>query len=100
MIHQFQPAVVILDPELPRKIHGWDIVHALRSGNCMHVPSHHFLLWLPEIKFRRWLEKSGNLQKPDLHYEHFVEALKKSWDRRRLWIRAFSGITNDTGGYE
>jgi CheY-like chemotaxis protein len=79
MIHQFQPVVIILDPELPGKIRGWDIAHALRTEAGWSTIPLISCSWLPEIEVSALVGVvQGNLQKPDLHYEHFLEALKNA----------------------
>ena len=79
LIHHTHPVVIILEPELPGKIRGWDIVRALRSdAEACTIP----LIscsWLQEIEVAALVgEVQGNLQKPDLHYEDFVEILKRA----------------------
>jgi DNA-binding response OmpR family regulator len=79
MIQQFQPALVILDPELPGKIRGWDIAHSLRSEVVSCTIPLISCSWLTEIEVLALIgEVQGNLQKPDLHYEDFIEALNKA----------------------
>jgi CheY-like chemotaxis protein len=71
-----RPALVILEPELPGKLRGWEAARALRTSE--HTGD------IPLIVCA-WLRKdealalagpvSAYLQKPDLHYEDFVAAL-------------------------
>jgi CheY-like chemotaxis protein len=71
-----RPALVILEPELPGKLRGWEAARALRaSDQTRDIP----------LIICAWLRKdealalagpvSAYLQKPDLHYEEFVAAL-------------------------
>lgn len=75
---QEKPAVIILDPELPGKMRGWEVIRTLkdREQTC-RIP----LItcsWMGEADVTGFVgDVQGNLQKPDLHYDDFVDALKR-----------------------
>jgi two-component system, sensor histidine kinase ChiS len=76
LVQQHRPALVILEPELPGKLRGWEAARALRDDleTCC-IP----------LLICAWLVKdqalaltgpvSAYLQKPDLHYQDFAAAL-------------------------
>ncbi len=69
-----RPALIILEPELPGKLRGWDVIRQLREDS-QEIP----------VIVCAWRKKdetlaltgpvAAYLQKPDLHYEDFVTAL-------------------------
>lgn len=74
---QRRPTLIVLDPELPGKVRGWEVAQSLRSGSqTSNIP----------VIICSWLKKpdvlmlvgqiSAYMQKPDLSYEDFAEALK------------------------
>lgn len=72
-----QPAVIVLDPELPGKVRGWEVAQAAQGveGN-LPVP---LILcsWLVASEAQALAGQSFPcLQKPDLHYEDFASALE------------------------
>jgi len=75
---QFLPAVIILDPELPGKLRGWDVLRSLREDpQTCHI-SIITCSWLQIAEVTaRVGEVQGNLQKPELHYDTFLEALRR-----------------------
>jgi len=70
-----RPVLILLDPELPGKLRGWEAVQALAAAGTA----------APPIILCTWLEAGDAqalageayvcLQKPDWHYEDFVAAL-------------------------
>jgi CheY-like chemotaxis protein len=74
-----KPAVIILDPELPGKMRGWEVIRTLRDGSeTCQIP----LITCSWMVIADVIELvgdvQGNLQKPDLHYDDFVEALNQA----------------------
>ena len=71
------PALIVLDPELPGKVRGWDAAHSLRFGNQTSAIPVIIFSWLKKPDVLKLVGQiSAYLQKPDLSYEDFVEALK------------------------
>ena len=76
LILDSNPAVIILEPELPGRTRGWEAIRAIRTNSQTRE--------IPLIACA-WLDKedalaftgpvSAYLKKPDLHYEDFAEAL-------------------------
>jgi CheY-like chemotaxis protein len=79
MVRQSQPEVIVLEAELPGQMRGWEAVRALRADEATcHIPVI-ICSWLEEAAARALVgEMSGYLQKPELHYEDFVAALKQA----------------------
>jgi CheY-like chemotaxis protein len=76
---QDKPAVIILDPELPGKMRGWEVIRALRDASeTCQIP----LItcsWKTGVDVTHFVgDVQGNLQKPDLHYDDFVQALRQA----------------------
>jgi len=71
-----KPDIIIVDPELPGTLRGWEAVRAINSdANVGHVPVL-TCSWLSEADACALVgDAAGHLQKPDLHYEDFVTAL-------------------------
>ena len=70
-----RPALIVLDPELPGKVRGWEIAQSLRSDSqpipviiCSWFNKTDVLMLVGQI--------SAYMQKPDLSYEDFADALK------------------------
>jgi CheY-like chemotaxis protein len=76
LLQNSNPALIILEPELPGKTRGWEANRAIRANSETSA--------IPLIACA-WLDKedalaftgpvSAYLKKPDLHYEDFTEAL-------------------------
>ena len=79
MARRTGPAVIILDLELPGKIRGWEVgtVLSTDSGLC-RIPI--ILCAWPEAgeTAASLRGAAGYLQKPDLHYDDFVAALREA----------------------
>ncbi len=74
-----KPAVVILDPDLPGKCRGWEAAQALRSGEKYAQLPLIVCTWLSAAEVdQRIGPHFAYLQKPDLHYLGFTEALEKA----------------------
>ena len=71
-----KPDIIIVDPELPGTLRGWEAVRAVRSESTLeHIPVL-TCSWLSEADaYALAGDADSHLQKPDLHYEDFVAAL-------------------------
>jgi len=71
-----KPDVIVVDPELPGTLRGWEAVRAIRSDSRLeHIPVL-TCSWLSEAD--AWAltgDADGHLQKPELHYADFIAAL-------------------------
>jgi two-component system cell cycle response regulator DivK len=76
---QNRPDVIILDPELPGKLRGWEIIHSLRNDPQTCAIPLITCSWQGEAEV---IERVGavesNLKKPDLHYEDFLRVLHQA----------------------
>ena len=71
------PALIILDPELPGKVRGWEAAQALRSASQTRGIPVIIFSWLKKLDALALIGQiSAYIPKPDLSYEDFVEALK------------------------
>ncbi len=72
-----RPALIILDPELPGKMRGWDAAQMLYSTKQTSQIPVILCSWLKESEVLTLVGQiSAYLQKPDLSYEDFSEAVK------------------------
>lgn len=79
LARQAHPDVIILEPELPGKLRGWEVYHHLRSDEQTAGIPVIACSWLPPGEARARLGEPGPvLQKPELYYEDFVLALQKA----------------------
>lgn len=89
LMHQFQPNILIVDPELPGELRGWEAVRILRAEVENTPPTSNLTSssTLPiAVISCSWLEKADAhellgpvvwyLQKPNLYYSDFVKALE------------------------
>ncbi|MCX6064668.1 MAG: response regulator [Chloroflexi bacterium] len=79
LAHQKKPAVIVIDPELPGKMRGWEVIRLLREDvEACQIPVI-ACTWMDEGALREMAgEVNGRLQKPDMHYMDFVNALMKA----------------------
>jgi len=78
LARQVRPEVVILEAELPGEMRGWEAVQALRADQDLCKIPVIVCSWLQEAEARRLVGDSpGYLQKPELHYDDFVKALRQ-----------------------
>ena len=76
LARQKKPAVIVIDPELPGKVRGWEIIRLLREDHQTCQIPVIACTWLDEISLREMTGAvSGRLQKPEIHYDDFVNAL-------------------------
>lgn len=72
-----KPVVIILEPELPGKVRGWEAVRVLRNNRETETIPVIACTWLKEPDAQARIGALvAYLQKPDLHYEDFVAALE------------------------
>jgi len=77
LARQVQPAVIILDAELPGKMRGWEAARVLKSDPETSGIPILMCSWLPEAEASVLIKEAvGHLQKPELHYDDFVAALR------------------------
>ena len=77
LVRQARPRVIILEPELPGKLRGWEAAQALAADQAMRAIPLVTCSWLKEPDARALIGRlAGHLQKPELHYEDFVAALQ------------------------
>ena len=78
-VHQARPDVIILEPELPGQMRGWEAVRAIRSDPAGRNIPVVVCSWLTEAEARALIaDVAGYLQKPDLHYADFAAVLKQA----------------------
>jgi two-component system, chemotaxis family, chemotaxis protein CheY len=71
-----QPALIVLEPELPGKLRGWEAAQALREDPSTSAIPLIICTWLVEAEAQALVGALiTHLQKPDLHYEGFLAAL-------------------------
>ena len=79
LVRSVKPVVIILEPELPGKIRGWDIIHSLKQSCETSIIPVIACSWLKDTDVSALIgEVQGNLRKPEIHYEDFVEALRQA----------------------
>lgn len=79
LARQVNPAVIILEPELPGKVRGWDVYSHLRADQRTAGIPVIACSWLPPGEARARLGEAGAaLQKPELYYEDFNLALQQA----------------------
>ncbi|HEX7975969.1 MAG TPA: response regulator [Anaerolineales bacterium] len=79
LVRQNKPAVIVIDPELPGKVRGWEVIRLLREDDqTCNIPII-ACTWMDETSLGEMAgEVSGRLQKPEIHYKDFVGALRKA----------------------
>lgn len=76
LVAQVQPALVILDPELPGKLRGWETYQQIQKNNPTCAVPIILCTWLDKDEAQILVGKPAPyLQKPDLHYEDFADLL-------------------------
>ena len=71
-----QPALIVLEPQLPGKVRGWEAAQVLRSDPSTSGIPLIICTWLVEADAQALVGSIiTHLQKPDLHYEGFLAAL-------------------------
>jgi CheY-like chemotaxis protein len=71
-----KPDLIVLDPELPGTLRGWEAARAVKADATLERIPVLTCSWLSEADaYAMTGDADGHLQKPDLHYEDFVAAL-------------------------
>jgi len=71
------PCVIIVDPELPGRLRGWEAVHSLRQDSGLRHAAVITCSWLPAAQAAALVGVTkGHLQKPDLYYRDFLAMLE------------------------
>lgn len=79
LVRQKKPAVIVIDPELPGKVRGWEVIRLLREDDQTHQIPVIACTWMDEASLAEMAGAvSGRLQKPEIHYKDFVGALRKA----------------------
>lgn len=79
LVRQARPGVIILEPELPGTLRGWEAAKALSADESLCGIPVVACSWLKEPDANALMGRlAGYLQKPELHYEDFVVALLKA----------------------
>jgi CheY-like chemotaxis protein len=79
LVRQKKPAVIVIDPELPGKVRGWEVIRLLREDAQTRQIPVIACTWMDEAGLREMAgEVSGRLQKPEIHYKDFVAKLRKA----------------------
>lgn len=77
LARQLRPTVILLDGELPGDLRGWEAARRLKADANYHNIPVVSCSWLNEVNARALLPDAvAYLQKPDLHYDDFVAALR------------------------
>jgi CheY-like chemotaxis protein len=76
LARSLRPDIIVVDPELPGTLRGWEAVRAIEADSGLaHIPVL-TCSWLNEADACALTGAAdGHLQKPELHYEDFVAAL-------------------------
>ena len=76
-VRSLNPAVVIVDAELPGDIIGWETIRILRGEEKMSGLPVISCSWVSKEKATDLMGPlAGHMQKPELHYEDFLASLQ------------------------
>jgi CheY-like chemotaxis protein len=76
LVHKNKPSVLIVDPELPGEQRGWEAVRTMRSTGALGAMRIISCSWLERTEARALIgDVAWHLQKPDLQYTDFINAL-------------------------
>lgn len=79
LVRECDPAVVILDAELPGGLLGWEAIRSLRAESKTSMLPVISCSWVSKAKATDLMGPlAGHLQKPDLFYEDFLIALQNA----------------------
>jgi len=74
-----RPGLIILEPELPGKVRGWEVAQALGASDQTHHAPLIICSWLEKTEAQALVgQVSAYLQKPDLRYEDFTAAMHEA----------------------
>jgi CheY-like chemotaxis protein len=70
------PDILIVEPELPGELRGWEAVRTMRSSGANGAMAVMGCSWLGKAETCELIgDVAWHFQKPDLHYVDFVKAL-------------------------
>lgn len=93
------PDVIILDAEFPGDKIGWEIMRALKSGEDTRHISLISCSWLSKAEVRSLAGNlTGYLQKPNISYSDFEEAIQAAGFLNVNMARSSPGQDNDERG--
>jgi uncharacterized protein YihD (DUF1040 family) len=76
MVQRLKPAVLIVEPELPGEVRGWEAVRAMQIDPAIDHIAIISCSWLNRTDSCELIgDVAGHLQKPNLHYVDFVKAM-------------------------
>jgi DNA-binding response OmpR family regulator len=79
LVRSLNPAIVIVDAELPGDIIGWETIRILRSQEKNPRLPVISCSWLSKEKAAALMGPlAGHMQKPELHYEDFLASLQNA----------------------
>ncbi len=77
LAQQINPAVIIIDAELPGDLAGWEIMRAIKLDETTRHMALISCSWLSESEVRSLVGAvAGHLQKPDFPYSDFERVLR------------------------
>jgi len=77
LAQRIHPDVLIVEPELPGELRGWEAVRAIRSNGTIGSMAVISCAWLERGEACKLIgDVTWHLQKPDLYYSDFVKALE------------------------
>jgi two-component system copper resistance phosphate regulon response regulator CusR len=77
LARQQAPELVIIEPDLPGKLRGWEAIHAMRSEPRLRAIPVITCSWRRAADAAELVHSAdGHLQKPELHYEDFLAMLR------------------------
>jgi CheY-like chemotaxis protein len=75
-VFEEETALIILEPELPGKIRGWEAARRIADGDTTGTIPIILCSWLDEPKAQALVgQELNHLQKPELHYTDFLQAV-------------------------
>ena len=87
LVQPIPPDILIVEPELPGELRGWEAVRTIRSSGANGAMTVISCSWLAKIETCELIgDVAWHFQKPDLHYADFVKAL------------AAAGVSAEGGG--
>lgn len=76
LVEAVKPDILIVEPELPGKLRGWQAVQSIRADGMAAGMTVISCSWLDRTASSTLIgDVAGHLQKPDLLYADFVAAL-------------------------
>jgi len=76
LVQPIPPDILIVEPELPGELRGWEAVRTIRSNGASGAMAVISCSWLAKIETCELIgDVAWHFQKPDLHYVDFVKAL-------------------------